>query len=132
MEMLNPKSWKAPRGYNNGVSVEGRQIFVAGQIAWDKDCAIVSQDFSEQVRQVLSNILEVLAVAGAGPEHLVRLTWFVKDKQEYTSNLREIGEVYRSVVGKNFPAMTLVQVADLLEAGAKVEIEATAVLPNGQ
>lgn len=128
MEMLNPTHWRAPRGYNNGVAAEGRQIYIAGQIGWDAECRLVSSEFVPQVRQALENIVAVLEQAGAGPETIVRLTWFVKNKQEYLNNLQAVGKAYRDVIGKHFPAMTLVQVADLLEEGASVEIEATAVM----
>ncbi len=128
MEMLNPKNWKSPKGYNNGVLADGRVLFIAGQIAWDENCQIVSDSFSEQVRKVLENIVAVLAEADARPQDLVRLTWFVADKQEYLANLEAVGQAYRETLGKHFPAMTLVQVADLLEEGARVEIEATAVI----
>jgi len=128
MDFLHPSTWKAACGYSNGVAAEGKQIFVAGQIAWDEQQKIVSEDFVEQTAQVLRNIVAVLAEAGAQPEHIVRMTWFIKDKNEYLAAASEIGAAYREVIGKHFPAMSLVQVADLLEEGAKVEIEATAVL----
>ena len=129
MNILNPPGWKPAKGYANGVMAAGQQIFVGGQIGWDGQQVFQTDDLVEQTQQVLENIVAVLAQAGAKPEHLVRLTWFVVDKQEYLARQRELGAVYRDVIGRHFPAMTLVQVADLLEDRAKVEIEATAVLP---
>jgi len=129
-EPLHPKDWRPTKGFTNGVAAEGRQIFVAGQIGWNKNQEIVSDDRVAQVEQALQNIVAILAEAGARPEHLVRLTWFVTDKQEYLSHADEIGAIYRRVVGRHYPAMTLVQVAALLEDRAKVEIEATAVMAD--
>jgi len=129
MEFLHPPHWMRPSGYSNGVAAEGRQIFVAGQIAWDAEWQIVSDDFVAQVEQALRNIVHVLAEAGARPEDLVRLTWYVVDKREYLARSNEVGEAYRRVIGRHFPAMTLVQVAALVDDRAKVEIEATAVVP---
>jgi enamine deaminase RidA (YjgF/YER057c/UK114 family) len=131
MQLLHPKSWRATSGFSNGVVADGRQIFVAGQIGWNANQEIVGDDLVVQVEQALRNIVEILAEAGARPEYLVRLTWYVTDKQEYRSRAGEIGEAYRRVIGRHFPAMTLVQVAALLEDRAKVEIEATAVVPHG-
>jgi len=130
MEFLHPPHWMRPSGYSNGVAAEGRQIFVAGQIAWDAERQIVSDDFVAQVEQALRNIVHVLAEAGARPEDLVRLTWYVVDKREYLARSNEVGEAYRRVIGRHFPAMTLVQVAALVDDRAKVEIEATAVVPG--
>jgi enamine deaminase RidA (YjgF/YER057c/UK114 family) len=118
-----------PRGYANGVAVEGSFVFVAGQIGWNAAQQFETDDFVGQVRQALTNVVAVLAVAGARPEHLARMTWYITDKAEYRASLREIGRVYRETVGAHYPAMTLVQVAALLEDRAKVEIEATAVIP---
>ena len=129
MEFLHPPHWMRPSGYSNGVAAEGRQIFVAGQIAWDAERQIVSDDFVAQVEQALRNIVHVLAEAGARPEDLVRLTWYVVDKREYLARSNEVGEAYRRVIGRHFPAMTLVQVAAMVDDRAKVEIEATAVVP---
>ena len=129
MEFLHPPHWMRPSGYSNGVAAEGRQIFVAGQIAWDAERQIVSDDFVAQVEQALRNIVHVLAEASARPEDLVRLTWYVVDKREYLARSNEVGEAYRRVIGRHFPAMTLVQVAALVDDRAKVEIEATAVVP---
>ncbi len=129
-EILHPANWKAAKGFANGVAAEGRQVYIAGQIGWNGDQVFETDDFAGQVRQALQNVAAVLAEAGGRPEHLVRLTWYVTDKAEYLARLSEVGEAYRAVLGKNFPAMTLVQVAALVEDQAKVEIEATAVLPR--
>jgi len=131
MEMLNPKSWKPAKGYSNGVAAEGKQIFVAGQIGWDENGRFQTDDFAAQAEQAMRNVAAVLAEAGAEPRHLVRLTWYVVDKREYLDRLAELGAAYRAVFGRHYPAMTLVQVAALVEDRAKVEIEATAVLPSG-
>ena len=127
--LLHPSGWKAAKGYANGVLAEGRMVFLGGHIGWNGQQQFESDDFVGQVRQALENVLAVLAEAGGGPEHLVRLTWYITDKRDYLDRLQEVGEVYRSVMGRNFPAMAMVQVADLIEDRAKVEIEATAVLP---
>jgi enamine deaminase RidA (YjgF/YER057c/UK114 family) len=129
MKALNPDAWKPAVGYANGIAASGTQIFVGGQIGWDGQQEFQTDELVEQVSQTLQNIVDVLAEAGAGPEHIVRLTWYVVDKQDYNAKRRDIGKVYRDIIGRHFPAMTLVQVADLLEDRAKVEIEATAVLP---
>lgn len=129
-EPLHPKHWKAPRGYANGVMARGRQIYVGGQIGWNAEQVFETHDFAGQVRQTLENVAAVLAEGGAGPEHLVRLTWYVTDKQKYLSELKEVGRAYRDVLGKNYPAMALVQVVALVEDEALVEIEATAVVPE--
>jgi enamine deaminase RidA (YjgF/YER057c/UK114 family) len=129
-EVLNPKTWKKPRGYANGIAAEGRMVFLGGLIGWNGQEQFETDDFVGQVDQCLANIVAVLAEAGAGPEHLVRMTWYVIDKKEYLARLPELGEVYRRHLGRNFPAMALLQVADLVEDRAKVEIEATAVLPR--
>ena len=128
MQLLHPKHWAPAKGFANGVAAEGRQIFVAGQIGWNAEQRFESDDFVAQAERALANIVAVLAEAGAQPEHLVRLTWYVTDKREYIARLAEVGQAYRRVIGRHFPAMTLVQVAALLEDRAKVEIEATAVL----
>ena len=128
--LLNPKNWKAAKGYANGVLAKGRLIFLGGHIGWNAEQEFESDDFVTQVDRTLANIVEVLAEAGAGPEHLVRLTWYITDKREYLENLAEIGRVYRARLGRNFPAMAMVQVTALIEDRAKVEIEATAVLPD--
>ena len=130
MHILHPKHWSVAKGFSNGVAAEGRQVFVAGQVGWNAQQEFASDDFVAQVEQALRNILEVLAEADANPEHLVRLTWYVTDKREYLSRARELGAAYRRVIGRHFPAMALVQVVALVEDRAKVEIEATAVVPG--
>jgi enamine deaminase RidA (YjgF/YER057c/UK114 family) len=127
-EILHPKHWKPARGYANGVAAEGRMIFTGGMIGWNADQEFETDDFVGQVEQTLKSIVEVLAEAGARPEHLVRLTWYVTDKREYLARLKELGTVYAAVIGRHYPAMALVQVAALVEDRAKVEIEATAVM----
>ena len=129
MKILQPPTWAAPRGYANGVAVSGTQIFVAGQIGWNAQNVFVSDDFVAQVRQALQNVRAVLAEAGARPEHICRMTWYVTDKREYLSRGREIGAAYRDVIGSYAVAMSAVQVSALMEDRAKVEIEVTAVLP---
>lgn len=132
MKSLNPAAWQRPKGYSNGVLAEGKVVMVAGQIGWNPATEqFESDDFATQARQALQNTVDVLAEAGAGPEHLVRMTWYVVDKQEYIAAGRELGQIYRELLGRNYPAMTLVQVAGLLEDRARVEIESTAVLPSG-
>lgn len=127
-ETVQPKHWAPPKGYANGVIATGRQLFIAGQIGWNAQGEFESDDFVAQVEQALKNIVEVVAAAGGEPSDIVRINWYVTDKAAYVSRQREIGEVYRRVIGRNFPAMTLLVVAGLLEPRAKVEIEATAVL----
>jgi enamine deaminase RidA (YjgF/YER057c/UK114 family) len=130
--ILQPAGWPRPRGYSNGIVVSGRQIFVAGQIGWNAHGRFDSERLADQVRQALENIRSVLAQAEAGPEHIVRLTWYVTSRDEYYAELADIGAAYRAVMGTNFPVMSVVQVVALMEAQAKVEIEATAVIPGGQ
>jgi enamine deaminase RidA (YjgF/YER057c/UK114 family) len=131
MKTLNPKDWAKPKGYANGMAARGTLVFVAGQIGWNAaKGAFESDDFVAQTRQALANIVAVLKEAGASPEHIARLTWYVTDKREYTSRLAEIGKVYREVLGRHFPAMAVVQVTALVEDRAKIEIEATAVVPD--
>ncbi|MBF5079810.1 MAG: RidA family protein [Paracoccus sp. (in: a-proteobacteria)] len=129
-EPLHPATWKRASGYSNGIMARGRMIFTGGLVGWDADQVFQTDDFAGQVRQVLENIVAVLAEGGAGPEHLVRLTWYVTDKHEYLGALREVGAAYRDVIGRHYPAMALVQVVALVEDRAKVEIEATAVVPE--
>jgi enamine deaminase RidA (YjgF/YER057c/UK114 family) len=129
MEILHPKHWRPAKGFANGVAAEGRQVFLAGQVGWNADQQFASDDFVTQVEQALRNVVEVLAQARALPQHLVRLTWYVVDKREYVARRDEVGQAYRRVIGRHFPAMTLVQVVALVEDQAKVEIEATAVVP---
>lgn len=128
-EILHPKHWKPARGYANGVAATGRMVFTGGIIGWNAECEFETDDFVGQVAQVLRSIVEVLAEAGAKPEHLVRLTWYVTDKSEYLTNLKGLGAVYKEIIGRHYPAMALVQVVALVEDRAKVEIEATAVIP---
>lgn len=130
MQILLPEGWPRPSGYSNGIVTEGRMVFVAGQIGWDATQTFRSDDFVAQVRQALENSLAVLAEAGAGPDHLVRMVWYVTDKRDYLNRLKEVGQVYREVIGKHYPAMTLVEVSALLEPRAKVEIETTAVVSS--
>jgi len=130
MQFLHPKDWAPTRGFSHGVAADGRQVFVAGQIGWNARQEIVDDDFIAQVDQALRNVVDVLAEADARPEHLVRLTWYVTDKQEYIRRASEVGAVYRRVIGRHFPAMTLLQVLALVEDRAKVEIEATAIVPK--
>jgi len=130
MKILQPKHWTPPRGYANGVAARGTQVFVGGQIGWNAQQQFESDDFVAQARAALSNVVAVLAEAGARPEHLVRLTWYVVDKREYVASYRALGAVYREVVGRHFPAMTAVEVKALIEDRARVEIEATAVIPD--
>lgn len=126
--ILEPPGWARPRGYANGIAAEGRQVYVSGQIGWDEAQRIASDDFAAQARQALANVVAVLGAAGAGPEHLVRLTWYVTSRDEYNAALAELGASYRELIGRHYPAMSVVIVAGLLEPRAKVEIEATAVV----
>lgn len=132
MKVLQPPGWTPPRGYVNGVAVRGTQVFVAGQIGWNAQCEFESDDLVQQVRQALLNVRAVLAEAGATPDHLVRMTWYLTDRAAYLARSREIGAAYRAVIGTYSVAMTAVQVAALVEARALVEIEATAVIPDGE
>jgi enamine deaminase RidA (YjgF/YER057c/UK114 family) len=132
MKILNPEALGQPRGYSNGVLMEGGSLlFIAGQVGWDGDQRIVSDDFAAQFAQALENVLTVVRQAGGDAENIARLTIYVTDKREYSSQLRDVGSAYRQLMGKHFPAMTLVEVSGLLEHLAKVEIEATAVIPTG-
>ena len=129
-QQLHPSHWRRPKGYANGtVAASGRTIFLAGQVGWNADQQFDSDDFVSQVEQSLRNIVTLLAEAGARPEHLVRLTWFVTDRREYLENLSGVGAAYLDVIGRHFPAMSLLQVVALVEERAKIEIEATAVVP---
>ena len=131
MQILQPPGWRRPGGYSNGVAAEGRMVFVAGLIGWDENSEFQSDDFIAQIAQALKNTVAVLAEAGAGPEHVTRMTWYITDKQEYLTRGRELGEAYRDVMGRHYPAMAMVQVAGLMDDRAKVEIETTAVVPQG-
>ena len=129
--VLQPAGWAAPKGYANGVAATGLQVFVAGQIGWNAQCAFDSDDLVEQVRQALANVKAVLAEAGAQPQHITRMTWYLVDKREYLKRGREIGAAFRELIGHYGIAMTAVQVAGLIEDRAQVEIEVTAVVPQG-
>jgi enamine deaminase RidA (YjgF/YER057c/UK114 family) len=129
-QVLQPAGWLQPKGYSNGVAVRGRQVYIGGQIGWNAQAQFDSERLSDQVRQTLANILAVLAEAGGKPEHIVRLTWFITSRDEYLAQQKEIGEAYRAVMGRVFPPMSVVQVAALIERQARVEIEATAVIPD--
>ena len=128
MRTLQPEGWPRPSGFSNGIEAGGRLVFVAGQVGWDENLAFQSDDLVDQVRQALKNILSVLNEADAGPEHIARMTWYIVDKHEYLARTREIGEVYRKLMGKHFKTMTLVQVEDLIEDKDKIKIEITAVI----
>jgi enamine deaminase RidA (YjgF/YER057c/UK114 family) len=128
--VLLPEGWPRPKGYSNGIEASGRMVFVAGQIGWTPDGVFVESDFAGQLRRTLENTLAVLAEAGAGPEHIVRMTWYVVDKAEYLAALREIGAAWREMIGAHYPAMAVVEVKGLIEDAARVEIETTAVIPS--
>jgi enamine deaminase RidA (YjgF/YER057c/UK114 family) len=130
MEILQPSQWDRPRGYSNGVATTGKLVFISGQIGWDEKCQFHSDDFGDQARQALKNIVAVLAEAGGKPENIVRLTWYVLDKRDYLDSQKKTGGAYREIIGRHFPAMSAVQVSALIEDRAKVEIEATAVIPD--
>lgn len=129
-DILHPAGWAPPLGYANGVAAEGRLIAVGGQIGWNAQQQFDSDDLVDQVRQTLANVVAVLAAGGAAPEHLVSLTWYVTDIEDYVSRQKDIGRAYRDTIGKHFPAMALVQIVRLVEPRAKVEIQAMAVVPN--
>lgn len=129
MDILQPEGWAKPRGYSNGVAASGRTVCVSGMIGWDAQCEFHTDDFAGQARQALQNIVDVLAEAGAKPEHIVRMTWYVVDKREYLAAAKETGAAYREIIGRHFPAMTAVQVTALIEDRARLEIEATAIVP---
>ncbi len=130
MDFLQPPGWMRAKGYSNGVAAAGRSVFVSGMIGWDGQCQFHTDDFAGQTRQALENVVAVLAEAGARPEHIVRMTWYVVDKKEYLAASKEIGQAYRDIIGRHFPAMTAVQVSALIEDRARVEIEVTAVIPQ--
>ncbi|CAD7049180.1 RidA family protein [Pseudorhizobium halotolerans] len=129
-DILQPEGWAKPIGYSNGVAARGRQVYVGGQIGWNGQCQFETDDFIEQVRQTLKNVVAVLAAGGAGPEHVTTMTWYFTDKAEYLANLKGIGQAYREIMGKNFPAMAAMQVTALIEDRAKIEIQAIAVVPE--
>lgn len=128
-QFLHPGHWKPAIGYSNGVAASGRMVFTGGIIGWNADQVFETDDFAGQVEQTLRSVVEVLGCAGARPEHIVRLTWYVTDKKEYLASLKELGRAYKEIIGRHYPAMALVQVVALVEDRAKVEIEATAVIP---
>lgn len=130
MEFLQPPGWTRPRGYSNGVAASGRTVCVSGMVGWDAQGRFHTSDFAGQTEQALRNIVAVLAEAGARPEHIVRMTWYLTDKREYTAAHRAIGVAYRAIIGRHYPAMTAVQVVALIDDAAKVEIEATAIIPD--
>lgn len=130
MQFLNPVNWAKPQGYANGISAQGRLIFIAGQIGWNAKSQFETDDFAAQTKQALINTLAVLAEGEAGPQHITRMTWYITDKKEYLAALSDIGSIYRELIGRHYPTMTLVQVAALLEDRARVEIETTAVVPE--
>jgi enamine deaminase RidA (YjgF/YER057c/UK114 family) len=129
-DILQPEGWAKPVGYSNGIAARGRQVYVGGQIGWNGQCVFETDDFAGQVRQTLENIVAILAEAGAGPQHITSMTWYFVDKAEYLANLKGIGQAYREVIGRNFPAMAAMQVAALVEDRAKIEIQAIAVIPD--
>jgi enamine deaminase RidA (YjgF/YER057c/UK114 family) len=129
MRVLQPPGWARPRGYSNGVVAKGEIVFVAGQIGWDAAQRFVSDDLVEQMAQALRNTLAVLAEAGAGPEHIARMTWYLTERDEYLARLSEVGKLWRSLMGRHYPAMSVVEVSALVEARGRIEIEATAVIP---
>ncbi len=130
MQILQPPGWPRPKGYSNGVAASGRMVFVSGMVGWNAAGVFESDDFAAQTRQALENIVKVLAEAGAAPAHIVRMTWYVVDREEYLSAQSAIGAAYRAVIGSHYPAMSAVAVSALMEARARVEIEATAVVPG--
>jgi len=128
--ILQPEGWAKPVGYANGVSARGRQVFVGGQIGWTGECRFETDDLAGQARQALQNVVDVLSVGGAGPEHIVSMTWYFIDRDDYLANLKLIGAAYREVIGRHYPAMAAMQVVALVEERAKVEIQAIAVVPE--
>ena len=130
MKCLQPAHWPRPKGYSNGIVVNGRTIYVSGMIGWNTEGKMVSGDFVGQVRQILRNVVEVLSEANAKPEHIVRMNWYVLDKNEYVDAYKQLGVAYREIIGSHYPAMTAVQVSSLIEDSARVEIEVTAVVPE--
>jgi enamine deaminase RidA (YjgF/YER057c/UK114 family) len=130
MRVLQPAGWARPKGYSNGIEAWGRTVFVAGLIGWNSEEKFEASDFAGQFEQLLRNLVAILAEANAGPEHVVRLTWYITDKQAYLSDAQRVGEIYRSIMGRSFPVMAVVQVVALMEDDALVEIEATAVIPD--
>jgi enamine deaminase RidA (YjgF/YER057c/UK114 family) len=130
MQILQPPEWAKPKGYSNGIVAKGRMVFVSGQVGWNAQEKFDTSDFVGQARQALANIVAILAEAGARPEHIVRMTWYVGDRREYLASAKALGAAYREVIGRHYPVMTAIQVAGFVEDGAKLEIEVTAVLPD--
>lgn len=130
MKIIQPPGWPKPKGYSNGIVAKGQLVFVAGQVGWNAQEKFETSDIAGQARQALKNIVAILAEAGAGPEHICRMDWFLADVKEYNASLMELGAAYREVIGKHYPVMTAVQVGGFVETGAKLEIEVTAVLPE--
>jgi enamine deaminase RidA (YjgF/YER057c/UK114 family) len=129
-QILQPPGWAKPKGFSNGIAATGKQVFIAGQIGWTGESKWEAKDFAGQFRQTLKNTLAVLAQAGGGPEHIVRMTWYILDKKEYLGAIKEVGAAYRELIGRHYPAMAVVQVSGLIEDEAKLEIETTAVIPD--
>ena len=129
-QILQPEGWMKPKGYANGIAAAGRQVFVAGQIGWNEQCVFETQDFAGQFRQALMNVVAVLAEAGAAPQHVTTMTWFVTDKAAYLRDAKAVGQTWREIMGRNYPAMTVVQVVGLVEDAAQIEIQAQAVVPE--
>ncbi len=133
MELINPEGWARARGYSNVVVAEGRQVFIAGQIGWDpRSQTFAPKDYVAEVRQAFVNLVEAVAAAGGKPEHIAAMTWYITDAAEYLANAREVGGAYKEIIGRHYPAMTMVQVSALLMEGARVEIDATAVIPHDE
>jgi enamine deaminase RidA (YjgF/YER057c/UK114 family) len=130
MRILQPPGWARPKGYSNGIAVKGSMVFVSGTVGWNEEGKFEATDFAAQARQALRNVVEVLKQAGAKPEHIARMNWYVVDKNEYLAAARDVGSIYREIIGKHYPAMTVVEVSALLEDQARLEIEVTAVLPE--
>ena len=130
MEMLQPPGWPRPKGYSNGIAARGTMIFIAGLVGWNNNEEFETDDFAGQARQALKNIVAVLSEAGAGPEHICRITWYVGDKTEYQGSLKEVGAAWRDIIGRHYPAMAVIEVKGFVEEGAKMEIETTAVIPD--
>jgi len=130
MQVLQPPGWARPKGFSNGIAAQGKLVFIAGQVGWDAQQQWQERSFAGQFRQAVKNILEVLAQAEGKPQHIVRLTWYVLDKQEYMNSLKAVGEAYRELMGRHYPTMAVVQVSGLVEPEARLEIEATAVVPE--
>lgn len=129
-EFLQPPGWPRAKGYSNGIVASGRTIYLGGMVGWNEKEVFEADDFAGQFRQILLNIVAVLNEAGARPEHLVRMTWYISDKQEYLGALKEIGTAYRDIIGRHYPVMAVIEVKGFIEDGAKLEIEATAVIPD--